>query len=192
VYIMKKRYIAIFLMIVLAFSLVGCNDTNKPTDNNIVEEENNNGNKPVETTSETNKKEVTLYFANKEYIETGDESLEKLIGEKRVIEYEDISLEEAIIKELIKGPESDKLNTVIPPDVVLLDVKVTDGTAYVNFAGDGLNGGSLQEEFTLNQIIKSLIELDNIERVQFLIDGEKAESLMGHYEISEPFEDILD
>ena len=189
---MKKRYIAIFLMIVLAFSLVGCNDTNKPTDNNIVEEENNNGNKPVETTSETNKKEVTLYFANKEYIETGDESLEKLIGEKRVIEYEDISLEEAIIKELIKGPESDKLNTVIPPDVVLLDVKVTDGTAYVNFAGDGLNGGSLQEEFTLNQIIKSLIELDNVERVQFLIDGKKAESLMGHYEISEPFENILD
>ncbi len=186
---MKKRYIAVFLMVVLIFSLTACNDTKKPVDSNIIGEDEN---EPVEPNEEIDKKEVTLYFANGEYIETGDESLEKLIGEKRVIEYKDIPLEEAIIKELIKGPEDDKLDTVIPPDVKLLDVKVTDGTAYVNFAGEGLHGGSMEETFTLNQIIKTLIELDNVEKVQFLIDGEKAESLMGHYEILEPFEEVID
>ncbi len=46
----------------------------------------------------------------------------------------------------------------------------------------------MQENFTIGQIVNSLVELDNIEKVQFLIEGEKAESLMGHFDILEPFE----
>ena len=46
----------------------------------------------------------------------------------------------------------------------------------------------MQESFTISQIVNSLVELDSVERVQFLIDGQKGETLMGHFEISEPFE----
>ena len=49
-------------------------------------------------------------------------------------------------------------------------------------------GGSLQESFTISQIVKSLTELSSVNRVQFLIDGKKEESLMGHFDISKPFE----
>ncbi len=204
---MRKRYI-IFLIIILTFSLVACSNTKDSTNDNIIEEGNNKNNivddnknsrieekeyDIIETTPKTNEKnekEVILYFANKEYIETGDESLEQLVPEKRIVKYGDISLEEAIIKELMKGPENDKLNTVIPTTIKLINVEVSDSIAFVNFAQEGLYGGSMEEDFTISQIVNSLLELDNVDKVQFLIDGEKAESLMGHFDVQEPFEII--
>ncbi|MCG4586451.1 GerMN domain-containing protein, partial [Anaerosalibacter bizertensis] len=133
-----------------------------------------------------------LYFVNKKYIETGDESLEKLIPEKRVVKYDEMPIEEAIVRELMKGTEDDSISTVIPSGVELIDVKVSDKTAFVNFKQEGLNGGSLEERFTLDQIIKSLIELESVDKVQFLIDGQKAETLMGHLDISEPLDNIME
>src|SRR5699024_1003591 len=146
-------------------------------------------NNVVEPAPETKEKEITLYFVNKDYIDTGDESLEKLIGEKRVIKFDSTPLEEAVVKELIEGAKNPKLSTVIPSNAQLINVEVADKTAFVNFAQEGLFGGSMQEIFTLNQIIKSLLELDSVDKVQFLIDGKKAESLMGHYNISQPFKE---
>ncbi|NLK44706.1 MAG: GerMN domain-containing protein, partial [Tissierellia bacterium] len=93
----------------------------------------------------------------------------------------------------IKGPVNpENSSTVVPSTVKLLGVEVADGTAYVNFAQEGMYGGSMQETFTINQIVASLLELDSVDRVQFLIDGKKAETLMGHYSIEEPFESITE
>ncbi len=86
----------------------------------------------------------------------------------------DISLEEVIVKELMKGPKKDNLSTVIPTSIKLLGVEVSNGTAFVNFSQEGLFGGSMEEYFTVNQIVGSLLELNNIDRVQFLIDGGKS------------------
>ncbi|MBZ2174758.1 GerMN domain-containing protein [Schnuerera sp. xch1] len=187
-----KKFIVIFLVIILSLSLVACNNTESPEDENPIEEQDNaeeNDDEIVEPTPNTDEVEVTLYFANKEYVETGDESLEKLIAEKRTVEYGDTSLEETVVKELIKGPESEELSTIIPQSINLLGIEIADGTAFVNFSQEGLYGGSMQEGFTISQIVNSLLELDSVDRVQFLIDGEKAESLMGHISIMDPFEE---
>jgi len=192
-----KKYIALLLVTVLAISLIGCSkkDTTPKEDTDIVNEDNqdieNEENETVDPSPETKKAEVTLYFANKDYVETGDESYEKLIPEIRTIEYENIPLEEAIIKELIKGPDSNELTTSIPSSITLLGAETKDGTCYVNFSQEGLYGGSMEEDFTISQIVNSLLKLDNVDRVQFLIDGEKAESLMGHFTITDPFEEPL-
>src|SRR5690606_26893905 len=160
--------------IVLAFSLVACSSKEEPTNesnDNIIEENGDNDiidkveeddteekNQVVEPTPKTDSEEVILYFANNEYINTGDESLEKLIPEKRIVEYGDISLEEVIVKELMKGPKKDNLSTVIPTSIKLLGVEVSNGTAFVNFSQEGLFGGSMEEYFTVNQIVGSLLE----------------------------------
>lgn len=166
-------------------------EENKPP---IVEnpiDENNQGDEVVNPTPQKESKEVTLYFGNKKYIETGDEGLDKLIPEKRVIQYDDISLEEKIVRELMKGPENtEETSTVIPSTAKLLGVELEDGTAFVNFAQEGMSGGSMQEIFTIDQIVASLTELDSVDRVQFLIDGKVAESLMGHISIDQPFEGV--
>lgn len=203
-----KKYIAIFLSTIMLLSLTACSSSEKTpktidkqeSENEVVEEnqeETINENEEEaeeteETSEEVNEKEVTLYFVNKKYIETGDESLEKLIPEKRVVKYDEMPMEEAIVRELMKGTEDDKISTVIPSSVELIDVKVSDKTAFVNFKQEGLHGGSLEERFTLDQIIKSLIELENVDKVQFLIDGQKAETLMEHLDISEPFDNIVE
>lgn len=193
-----KKFISILLIAILVLSLGACTaDTDPDKDVDEKEpienvEDNNQNNKDDNDTSqpipETNSQEVVLYFANTEYVETGNEELEHLIPEERLVEYNDTSLEEAIVRELIKGPESEGLSSPIPSTIQLLGVEVSEGTAYVDFANEGLHGGSLQEYFTIEEIVNSLLELDSVDRVQFLIDGEKSDSLMGHYEIVDPFE----
>ncbi|NLL51790.1 MAG: GerMN domain-containing protein, partial [Peptococcaceae bacterium] len=37
------------------------------------------------------------------------------------------------------------------------------------------------------QIIQSLTDLETVDSVQFLLDGKKAETLMGHMSIADPF-----
>lgn len=199
--IILKKHIGILFLVLALFTLGACTPKNEVGESPPpVEDPFENGNdipdkedEVVDPTPEKESKEVNLYFANGEYIETGDESLEKLVVEKRIVEYGDISLEERIVRELMKGPENtEKISTVIPSTVKLLGVEVADGTAYVNFAQEGMYGSSMQETFTINQIVASLLDLDSVDRVQFLIDGKKAETLMGHYSIEEPFEGITE
>ncbi len=134
---------------------------------------------------------AVLYFANKEYVLTGNEELEKLIPEDRSIEVKENSFAKTLILELVEGPENQELVTLIPDTVKILDVSFEDTTANVNFSSEGLQGGSMQEAFTINQIVATLLELEEVDRVQFLVDGEKAESLMGHFDISKPFEQTI-
>lgn len=192
-----KKYIAILLVLIMTITVVGCRKNEDSKENKIdeqqnVQEESQEENKEDETAEPgTEESEVTLYFGNNEYIETGDESIEKLAPEKVTIESGNMPLEEAIVRELMKGPKSDKLSSSIPSTAKLLGVEVTDGTAFVNFAQEGLYGSSLQEFYTISQIVNSLLELDNVNKVQFLIDGNKAETLMGHYTITDPFDEPL-
>ncbi len=191
-----KKFISIFLIAVLVIGLVACTDDKKPKDDGLGNEpiDNMDGSKDNENGNdkETLSKEVTLYFANKEYIDTGNEDLDKLIPEKRILEYGDIPLEEVIVSELMKNPDNKNLSSAIPGTAKLLSVEVSDGTAFVDFSSDGMSGGSLQEFFTINQIVASLLELEDIDQVQFLLDGEKAESLMGHFTVDEPLKEIME
>ena len=183
---MKKKFIMVIVLL-LIFSISSCRTVKEAPNAN---ENNEKENGIIEPLPENTEREVTLYFANSLYVETGDESKEELIAEKRNLKIDDIiSIEEAIVRELMKGTDNKDLETEIPKTANLIDVKVSNKTAYVNFAREGMHGGSLQEGFTISQIVKSLLELDEINKVQFLIDGKAEESLMGHFDISKPFEE---
>lgn len=191
-----KKILMMFLLVLMSVSLIACTPEDSKgeditEDNPIVEKEDEEGSgsseEIVDPSPKTDSQEVVLYFSNKKYVETGDESLDRLLTETRLVEYGDISLEEAIVKELIKGAESEELATSIPSTAKLLGVETSNNIAFVNFSRDGLFGGSLQEGFTISQIVNSLLELDSVDQVQFLVDGEKTESLMGHFDAMEPF-----
>jgi len=202
---MCKKYIAILLIVIVSIGLYGCSNEKAFQDKNdatgkISEEVNENSsevnkeeneNQVVDPNPSADEFKVTLYFVNKKYIETGDESLEKLIPENKTILVENIPLEMAIVKELIKGTDTENLSTAVPSNIVLLGVEVADGTAFVNFSQEGLYGSSMQEDLTIAQIVDSLLELDHVNKVQFLVDGKKAETLMGHISITDPFEEPL-
>lgn len=177
-----KKYLVLLIVILMTLGLAAC--STPPQDKANTGKQNK---EVLQPPAQAKEKEVVLYFANKEYIQTGDEKLAKVLPEKRVVDYTGMPLEEKVVRELLAGPKNSELATGIPAGVKLLDVKMEDGTALVNFAREGLNGGSLQESLTITQITKSLGELESVKKVQFLIMGAKAETLMGHFDVSEPF-----
>ena len=132
--------------------------------------------------------ELTLYFANNEYVMTGNESLEKLLPEKRTITLANKSLAQAAVEELMKGPEGEGMGAVIPARIKLIDVEVAEQIAYVNFSGDGMHGGSMEETFLISSVVMTLTQLENIDAVQFLVDGKKTETLMGHIYTMDPID----
>ncbi|QEK13408.1 GerMN domain-containing protein [Crassaminicella thermophila] len=135
--------------------------------------------------------EVTLYYANEAYIETGNEALDKFITVKKKINPTNNHVL-SILNELKKDPNIENANTQINKDLIFLDAKIENGIAYVNVSSQNLNGGSLQEFFIIGQIVYSLTSLEDVQKVQFLVDGKKQETLMGHYTIDKPFDENLD
>lgn len=183
-----KKITLLIISLLLVISLIACTPKSQPveTENPLVEEPDLEE-EPVEKTQEA---DVVLYFGNNEYVLTGDEKLEHMLTENRTLSYgPQVCLEEAIIRALMDGPEdTEKMSTGFPTSVELIGVETLDGTSYVNFKSHGLNGGSMEESYIINQTVSSLGGLAYVDRVQFLVDNQEVESLMGHISIEEPIE----
>jgi germination protein M len=150
--------------------------------------------KEPKTTSYT----VDLYYANDEYVETGDESLPKFLVEQKTIEIskgENLYL--SLLKSLSNVPK-DGMSTMITENVHFNDVYISEEdreTIVVDVSSEGLSGGSLGESLFIGQIVETLLNNETLSetgevvptKVQFLVDGEVAESLMGHIDAMEPF-----
>ncbi len=194
-----KKFIILLFALVLAVGLAACGGSQEPEEPQeppVVEEPSEEPEEPAEEPEEPEEKtaEVVLHFANNEYVETGDEQYDRMLTETQTVSYDDeMSLEEAVVRALIDGPEDDEnLSTGFPETVELISVDVMDGTAFVDFAGEGLNGGSMQESYIISQTVESLGELGSVQRVQFLVDSQEGVSLMGHISIEDPIEVTMD
>ncbi|KAF0195111.1 MAG: Lipoprotein LpqB GerMN domain-containing protein [Bacillota bacterium] len=118
-------------------------------------------------------RQVTLYFANSQ--------VTQVAPEKRVLSVE--VTPEAIVFELIKGPQTADLFPTIPQGTRLLSVKVADRIAYVNFsreAKDNHSGGSAAELMLVYSVVASLTELPEVAELQFLLEGVIEPSIWGH------------
>ena len=206
-----KKYLSIFLIAILTLSLTACGEGSKTveepekieTESNLEEdkdkiEKEKTSEEEVEEDKEEKKssglegsiteKEATLYFVNDKYIETGNDDLDKFIPLKATIEVKDGAIGEAIIHALIAGPNGKEgVSTGIPENLKLLGLNLKDDVMYVDLSSEGLNGGSLEEELLLGQVVNSLLELNNVKGVKFLVDGEETDSLMGHFDGSETY-----
>ncbi|MGE5329161.1 MAG: GerMN domain-containing protein [Deltaproteobacteria bacterium] len=140
-----------------------------------------------------NEKEVTLYYANAKYVETADESLDKVLPVKKKISIGSESIYVIILNQLKNDPEGVAgLKTQIPKNAKLLGVEIKEGIAYVDYSSEGLNGGSLQEMLAISQIVKTLTGMEGIKGVQFLVDGSKTDMFMGHADVTKPFYKMIE
>ena len=116
---------------------------------------------------------VRLYFANSEKTE--------LVMEYRKINIVDTQpVEQYIVTELIKGPKIKGNERLLAQDTKVLSVETIDKICYVNFKDGFLEknratpgGGRLLVE----SVVESLTGLNNVNGVQFLIEGKKTEKL---------------
>lgn len=111
---------------------------------------------------------VKLYFANK----NGD----KLIAAYREKHYStNTPLERFVVEELIAGP-SGQVEGIYPsinPETKIVSVMTKDGICYVNLDSSFLTVvNNVSTEVAIYSIVNSLVELNNINKVQILINGE--------------------
>lgn len=126
---------------------------------------------------------VTLYFC--------DRSGNELVSEQRSLEVKkSITLEYQIVEQLIAGPDKKMLRNTVPQDTDIRDIKTEDSICYVNLSRDFIDNTPLGVESELVKIysiVNSLTELSSVDRVQFLIDGEKVNEISDGIDFSKPF-----
>ncbi len=124
---------------------------------------------------------ISLYFS--------DLNAEYLVREvRRVKVSRGESMEKIIVQELINGPKSQTCARTIPQETKIRSVETKDKVCFVNLSSDFVtknNVGSSGEQLTIYSIVNALTELSNIEKVQFLIEGEKRE-VYHHMIFNEP------
>lgn len=125
---------------------------------------------------------VTLYFPS--YSEG------KLVAETRTMAWatSDTDRIRQVMLALIEGSNPGK-NRALPPTTAIRAVFLTsDGTAYLDLSSDGLadfTPGIETETLAVYSIVASLAgTIPSVKRVKFLIQGQEAESLSGHADLS--------
>lgn len=100
----------------------------------------------------------------------------------------------AAVEELIRvKPQTEGAVNIIPPDTRVLDVKVENATACVNFSREVLqaNIGSQGEGLGIQSIVNTLTEFPEVKSVEFKVEGkldDRARDWWGHVGLYEqPF-----
>ncbi len=83
------------------------------------------------------------------------------------------SLEELVLKELMKGPSQIGMYPTIPEGTALLQVEMKEGVCYVDLNSKFLDKlPDLKDEIVIYSVVNTLVELPYISKVQFLINGQ--------------------
>jgi len=163
----KKSMAMVLIMSLMLGLMVGC------------------GGGPVDADEEKNfAYPIELYYVSSAYLETGDDSIEPMVVVKseataQVEEADEIY--EATLEALVQIPGEGE-DTMVREGMID-DVTVTDGVAVVDFNEDYMHGGSLEEVYLIEQVVRTLIKsFDEVQKVRFTVEGEAVDSLMGHLE----------
>lgn len=95
----------------------------------------------------------------------------------------------AAINCLMDSPIEEDLTKIFPKGAKIKSITLKGDIAVVDLDGGIMKnfvGGSTGEEFLINSVVDTLTEFDEVQRVQFLIDGQEVETLAGHMDLSEP------
>jgi spore germination protein GerM len=129
---------------------------------------------------------ITVYFPSQKH--------DALVPESREIfdTASPIDRAKQILADLISGPsESIEAYPALPPGTRIRQVYILEsGVAWVDFTADlkhGMLGGTDTELLSVYAVVNSLaLNVPEIRRVGFLIDGRVSETLGGHLDLSRP------
>jgi germination protein M len=110
-----------------------------------------------------------------------------------------IPLEQLAVEQLIKGPYSidgvdpDAVEATIPENTELNKISVKENTCYVDFSEEFLEKRTnVSAEATIYSVVNTLVELSNINKVQFSINGEQVLLYNDTIDFGSAFERNLD
>ena len=115
-------------------------------------------------------RQVVLYFC----VPLGEENI-FYVPVTRVVDGEENNIE-AALRELLEGPAPESgLFSDIPPRTQVQDISLKEGKLQVDFSQEILEyqGGRTGEENIKQQLVLTLTEIDQVETVHILIEGEE-------------------
>jgi len=133
----------------------------------------------------------TLYFPSREYVETGNDSVDRLVAESIMLEPAlaaagNDRLAAVLLRALGRGPTSAAAVSAIPPRIQIRGVQVREGIAELDLVRAGLSGSSLEEQLFVRSTVQTLTRLPGLHAVRFLVEGRKTDTLMGHVSTAQP------
>ena len=131
--------------------------------------------------------DVTVYFAN----ETGDKLIASDIS---LTAQKSVSLQQALVARLIRGPEDDaKGYEVLPVNTKLISVTTKDGICHVNLNSEILNEDVfVSPEVQIYAIVNTLTETKSVTSVMISVNGSSNFSYAETVDLSRPLERNLD
>ncbi len=138
--------------------------------------------------------EINSYERTRLVLYYADADGDGLVQTTEAVAYNsNISIEKLVCEHLISGPLSYGAHPVTDPGVHIMAVTTKDGVCYVNLSKEFLvKQGKLSDEVVLYSFVNSLTELNNINKVQFMIDSETEISFGDHSYLNAPFERNLE
>lgn len=136
----------------------------------------------------TNYEILTLYFENSEGSALSTEIREVQVNPN-------LPVERYIVEQVITGPEDESLRSTVPYDTKIRDISTADGVCYVDLSVEFVNKQLGLEKDALAavySIVNSLCEIEDVTKVQFLIEGEKLDSYRNVIDLSKPVEPNYD
>ncbi len=133
----------------------------------------------------------TNEFEKRIYLYLPDENNYYLRSEERVLTVgQDVLLAEYVIEELIKYTGADGVRTAMPNNTKLLSVEVKNGVCTVDFSDEFVANRPVtaaEQRLTVYSVVNSLCDLENIDAVEFRIEGKKSNSGYEYIDISDKF-----
>ncbi len=201
---LKNKFLRIALCVlitaVIAAALPGCNNTSKSSDGSNTAPA-GDSTAPAESSEEKpegldiSEYGVKLTYANYDYIESGDDSKEKLIRnvDSTVFGSPDSTDRiAALIEKLRKVPEGvPKAETLVSDmfRIKSVSLKLADGTCTIDLDGEKVKSAGMYDEvFFVYQIVDSIFNsFSDVTSVRFTLDGKTADTLNDYMDISKPF-----
>ena len=174
----NKKIILLFVVLLIIIFIIGCFAIKyvKDKKENEIQDEYT----PQEEISDEQLREtiVSLYFPDKESNSLKPEA--RLVNVRELI----INPYEILIQLLIEGPKNDKLNNIIPENTKFLKASLEGECLTINFTEELLNydkENKNTKENLINSIVNTVTELNEVNKVKILINGEQHEEFKDEY-----------
>ncbi len=123
---------------------------------------------------------VEVYYPKGDYLEPVLENIELAMND---------TIANQVIERLKVYADEENV-TAIPANTKYINADITDGVCYLNLSEEFLtyNSGTKEDRLAIYSVVNTITGLPEVNKVQFLIDGEKVDILRAMEHFNEPYE----
>lgn len=167
---MNRKKLIIIIVLVIAIVITGIllwSNKSKNMEENVIQPQEEITDEQMRTAL------VTLYYMNKETKELTPEG--KMIDVKKLL----ADPYETLINLLIEQPKNEKLQSAIPNGTKVLGAELKGDVVYLDLSNEFIENNSVEEKTIINAIVNTLTELNEVNGVKILINGQENKEFKG-------------